>query len=470
MALVDIVAAVEGSELVLSLGYNTKMAHRNRLRLWLDEYSLALQTLSAQLPDIPPSFTPGDFPLLSLDDAGLVSLAAACKAKVGSWGPAVVESVYPCSPLQQGILVSQSKDPKAYIVYAVWKIRSAREMPFSLQNLKNAWKRVVRYHTVLRTIFCESGTTDSAFAQIVLRADTPAAEPIMNVLDYQGTDPIEFLRSSASALPLDKPPHILSICNSGGDTYMSLQVSHALIDGTSMNLVVDDLLRAYNGTLEGSGPSYSDYISHVYSEPLARSLVYWTDNLADTQPCLFPVLSDGSSGRVLNKITLPIPSATADAMRQLGRTNAISISNVFQLAWSLVLRAFTGSDSVCFGYLTSGRDVPIDRIEAMVGPLISMLIASTTFRVGDGEAQSALELLEAMNRTYLDSLPHQHCSLGSIQHALGVGNTGLFNTAMSLQRITEEEETTDQLGFDIVDSHDPSEVCYAHRSFYGIDY
>jgi hypothetical protein len=41
---------------------------------------------------------------------------------------------------------------------------------------------------------------------------------------------------------------------------------------------------------------------------------------------------------------------------------------------------------------------------------------------------------------------------------------------MSLQRITEEEETTDQLGFDIVDAHDPSEVCYAHRSSYGMDY
>ncbi|KAF9768166.1 nrps5 single domain, non-ribosomal peptide synthase-like protein [Fusarium sp. DS 682] len=457
MALLDILATVEGSELVLSLGYNAKMAHRDRLQLWLDEYSAALQSLSTQLPAIPPSFTPGDFPLLGIDDTGLISLEAACKAKVGFWGPAVVESVYPCSPLQQGILVSQSKDPKAYVVYAVWKIRPARGMPFRLQQLEDAWRRLVRYHPVLRTIFCESGRTDGVFAQVLLRAETPAAEPIMRVMDYQGTDPVEFLRSSAPSLPLDKPPHILSICTSGGETYVSLQVSHALIDGTSMNLVMDDLLRAYNGTLQGSGPSYNDYISHVYREPIARSLSYWADNLADTQPCLFPVLSDGSSGRVLNKITLPIPSTTADAMRQLGRTHGISISNIFQLAWSLVLRAFTGSDSVCFGYLTSGRDVPVDRIEAMVGPLISMLIASTTF---SDDAQSALELLQTINRSYIDSLPHQHCSLGNIQHALGVSNTGLFNTVMSLQKITEEDETPEQLGFDIVDSHDPSEVCH----------
>lgn len=461
MALIDMVVAVEGPELVLSLSYNAKMRHRDRFQVWLDEYSAALQRLSAELPAIPTTFTPGDFPLLGLDESGLLSLAAACEAKVGSWGPAVVESAYPCSPLQQGILVSQSKDPKAYVVYGVWKIRPARGMPFRLEQLKDAWCRLVRYHPVLRTIFCESGRADGIFAQVVLREDAAAATPIIKVLDYEGADPIEFLRSSAPSLCSDKPPHILVICTSGSETYASLQVSHALIDGTSMGLVMDDLLRAYNDTLDGPGPAYSDHISHIYSQPTAQSLSYWTRTLADTRPCLFPVLSDGESGRVLNKITRVVPGA--DAMRQLGRTYGVSISNVFQLAWALVLRAFTGSDNVCFGYLTSGRDVPVDRIEEMVGPLISMLVSSTSFRAGD-DAQSALELLQAMNRSYLDSLPHQHCSLSDIQHALGVSNTGLFNTVMSLQKVTGEEETPEQLGFDIVDSHDPSEVCHARWS------
>jgi amino acid adenylation domain-containing protein/non-ribosomal peptide synthase protein (TIGR01720 family) len=458
MALIDILAMVEGSELVLSLGYNARMGHRDRLQLWLHEYSAALRSLSTELPTIPPSFTPGDFPLLGIDDAGLKSLAAACEAKVGSWDPAVIESVYPCSPLQQGILVSQSKDPKAYVVYAAWKIRPTRGKPFNVQQLKTAWRRLVRYHPVLRTVFCESGRSDGGFAQILLRADTPATEPIIKEMHYQGSDPTEFLQSSTSSLPTDKPPHVLSICTTIDETYVSLQVSHALIDGTSINLVMDDFVRSYNGSLQGSGPSYNDYIFHVFSEPIARSLSYWTETLADTQPCLFPVLSTEGTDRMLNKITLPVPRTTTDAMRQLGRAHAISVSNIFQLAWSLVLRAFTGSDSVCFGYLTSGRDVPVDRIEAMVGPLISMLISSTTFGASDDEAQSALDLLKSINRSYLDSLPHQHCSLGSIQQALGVSNTGLFNTVMSLQKINEEAETPEEFGFDIVDSHDPSEV------------
>lgn len=112
--------------------------------------------------------------------------------------------------------------------------------------------------------------------------------------------------------------------------------------------------------------------------------------------------------RSLNKIARLIPDI--EAVRQLGGTHGVSISNSLQGGWAFVLRAFTGSEDVCFGYLTSGRNFPVDRIDEIVGPLISMLVSSTVSSMGNGAA-SALELLQAMNRTYIDSLPHQHCSL-----------------------------------------------------------
>lgn len=458
LALLDVVAVVESSELVLSLGYNGNMQHRDRFQAWLDGFLGALQSLSAELPAMPATFTPGDFPLLGLDEDGLLSFADAVEAKVGVWGPAVVESAYPCSPLQQGILVSQSKDPSAYVVQGVWKICPAEGHPFRVEQLEEAWHRLVRYHPMLRTIFCESSRADGILAQVVLRDDVAAAAPtIQKVLDYGGSDPVQFLRSSPPPLPLDKAPVVLSIytMTPGGDAYVSLQVSHALIDGTSLGVLMGDLQKAYHGELHGSGPAYGDYISHVYRKPLAQSLAYWSDVLVDTRPCLFPDLSAVPCVRELNKITRVVPNV--DGMRLLCRTHGVSISNLFQLAWALVLRAFTGSDDICFGYLTSGRDVPVDRIEEVVGPLISMLICHTNFGAGD-DAQSALSLLHDIRRGYVDSLPHQHCSLADIQHALGVGNTGLFNTVISLQKTTAEEETREQLWFETLEGHDPSEV------------
>ncbi|RBA15944.1 hypothetical protein FPRO05_12165 [Fusarium proliferatum] len=111
--------------------------------------------------------------------------------------------------------------------------------------------------------------------------------------------------------------------------------------------------------------------------------------------------------RSLNKIARLVPGV--EAMRQLGGTHDVSISNFFQGAWAFVLRAFTGSEDVCFGYLTSGRNFPVDRIVEIVGPLISMLVSSTDSSMGNGAA-SALELLQAMNHRTGDLI--SYCSEG----------------------------------------------------------
>lgn len=459
MALIDVMAAVEDSELVLSLGYNTKMGLQNRLQAWLDEFKNVMETLASQLPAISATFTPSDFPLLGLGDDGLLTFANATKDKVGSWNPEVVEAAYPCSPLQQGILLSQAKDDASYAVSGIWKISPPKGGALiDLARLQDAWRRLVQYHPMLRTVFCESGRNDGVYAQVVLRETATAAQPTIDVQKYDGADPVTFLRSSTPVLPSDKPPYALLVCNSGHDVYLSFTISHALIDGTSMGLLMNDLIRAYHDTLEGVGPDYEAYIAHVYEKPVSQSLSYWSDTLASARPCHFPVLLDGDEAadtRSLNKITKLVPGV--EAMRLLGRTHGVSVANFFQVAWALVLRAFTGSDDICFGYLTSGRDVPVDRIDEIVGPLISMLVSSTNFGMGE-DALSALELLQTMNRTYIDSLPHQHSALADIQRALRIGKKGLFNTVMSLQKVTLDEEIPGQLELDVVEGHDPSEV------------
>ncbi|KAF5529369.1 NPS5 [Fusarium napiforme] len=138
---------------------------------------------------------------------------------------------------------------------------------------------------------------------------------------------------------------------------------------------------------------------------------------------------------MLNKITLPVPSTTADSICQVGRAHASSVSKLFS------------------GHLTSGRGILVDTIAAMVVPLIGMLVSSTKFGSSDDEAQSALDLLKSMKRSYLESLPPQLCSLGS---TLGVSNTCLFNKVISLHKTNEEVKTLEEFYFDIVDSHDPS--------------
>jgi non-ribosomal peptide synthetase component F len=129
--------------------------------------------------------------------------------------------------------------------------------------------------------------------------------------------------------------------------------------------------------------------------------------------------------------------------------------------WGLVLRCYTGSDQVCFGYLASGRDAAVRRIEETVGPFINMLVCRMNVH---GSSRTG-QLVEQVQANYLAGLDHQHCSLAQIQHALNLSGRPLFNTLMSVQRVSpsllgnlDNSFTSPAITFKTADSHDPTEV------------
>ena len=132
----------------------------------------------------------------------------------------------------------------------------------------------------------------------------------------------------------------------------------------------------------------------------------------------------------------------------------MTISNVLQLVWSLVLRAYTGSDRVCFGYLSSGRDVPVERIQDAVGVFISMLVC----RMDLSSDMMLHQALKQIQSDYTQSMAHQAFSLGEMQHELQLSGKALFNTAFTFQRRQDAQDSEDhQIAVDILDSRDPSE-------------
>ncbi|PNP78545.1 hypothetical protein FNYG_08093 [Fusarium nygamai] len=202
--------------------------------------------------------------------------------------------------------------------------------------------------------------------KLSLERRATVAQPAMEVRKCDEPDALAFLHSLTPVLPSDKPPHVLLICDTGIEICLPFRISHALIDGTSMCLLMNDLVRVYRGMLEADGPPYELYIAYIYNKPVYQSLSYWSDTLAKARRCHFSVLVDAQPDdrvRPLNKITRLVPGV--EATRQLGRTHGVSIANFLQVAGALVLRAFGDGDDV--GYLYSGRDVPVD--QKIVGTL-----------------------------------------------------------------------------------------------------
>jgi hypothetical protein len=143
-------------------------------------------------------------------------------------------------------------------------------------------------------------------------------------------------------------------------------------------------------------------------------------------------------------------------LHTLAESSNVSLANILLAVWTLVLRSYTGSSDICYGYLTSGRNVPVDNIENAVGAFINMLVSRTQI----SPTGSLLEVIQKVQNDFIESVPHQHCSLAQFQHDLGLGGKPLFNTAVSIQNSGAAPATAEgdsNIEFEQIDGHDASE-------------
>jgi non-ribosomal peptide synthetase component F len=129
----------------------------------------------------------------------------------------------------------------------------------------------------------------------------------------------------------------------------------------------------------------------------------------------------------------------ADSLLAFCQQQGITISTVLRVAWGLVLRSYTGVDSVCFGYLTSGRDIPLEGAATIAGPLINLL----TCRISLDRDMPIMSVLEDNQADHGRSIEHQHSPTAEVMHSLGLSGQPLFNTAMSLQQTDSDLLTND---------------------------
>jgi hypothetical protein len=253
-----------------------------------------------------------------------------------------------------------------------------------------------------------------------------------------------------------KPPHQMTAYRGDDQTiYCELHISHTIIDGISMINIARDLTLAYSDLLpNGSGPLYRSLLSHLSQQPSSQSIAYWKEHLSGLEPCHFPDL-DGRLGGSRKLETIRLEVEKAHELRKFCEINNFTLSNIFQTAWALVLRSYVGTDNVCFGYLAFGRDIPVNQVDDAIGAFATMLVCHADL----SSSKSVGLVLETMHRDFLQSLPHQHCSLAEIHHALKLPNGSLFNTIMSFQRLSHiDMPASSAIYLEKILEHDPTEV------------
>jgi amino acid adenylation domain-containing protein/non-ribosomal peptide synthase protein (TIGR01720 family) len=450
LALFDITAAISQGAIKMSFGFNRHMKHQDEIREWISACRQTLVDAVDELLQVRPERSLSDFKLLPLTYNGMSRLSSALPT-----GTTItdIEDIYPASPMQQGLLLTQMKNPELYMYHAILEVQCADvRQQVDPRRVAEAWQVVVHRHPALRTVFIDSLARDGSKNQIVLKNRLGR---IHFVTDIEDTDVAKVLREQPGIDCREAlPPHSMTICKTTlGRVWVKLELSHAINDGTSITNILSDLSRAYERKLTraDAGPLYRDFIAHILSTSQDADVAYWKNYLSGVEPCFFPSLNDGKSGPHEHE-SVEVSITDAAVIQNFCKKNGVTLSNVLQVAWALVLHCYVGASDVSFGVVASGRDIPVKNIDEAVGVFVNMLIARLTF----SDETTISKLLETLQADSVDALAHQACSLAEVQNELQL--PALFNSAFTFQRrsLSRDPEQT-ALVYENMEAEDPGE-------------
>ncbi|KAJ3498765.1 hypothetical protein NLG97_g867 [Lecanicillium saksenae] len=321
-----------------------------------------------------------------------------------------IADAYPCSPLQEGIFLNSSS---SYAVYWIWRcVPKDHGQNVSATRLSDAWKRATSRHGIFSTIVAHH-PKQNGFLQLVLR-NAPVLVSIVDC-DSQECPAIVLEHAARPVFRANQPKVAVTICRStSGNIACRFDVCHTIYDGYSLFVLLRDVLDLYAGSTTPKPNSFRSVIEHIEATPKVDTVGFWTEYLRGMRVCKFPVLLQS---RGASELTDP-PQAMS--LPQHAFTDATS----FYL------------DEVTFGYMASGRDVPVEGIDRICGPLANLVVNRVDLR------QPLGDLIRSMGPTLKEHRRHQQTQLAEVRHKLGISDQ-LFNTAVNLLRpgATEPSES-----------------------------
>ncbi|KAJ4188794.1 Nonribosomal peptide synthetase 30 [Fusarium falciforme] len=355
--------------------------------------------------------------------------------------PSSVEDAFPCTSLQEGLVFLSLKSPGDYIMQTTLDLSTSSYSKVS--KFRQAWEHVVAEHPALRTRFVhnDGGT---GLAQVVLR---PEAFTWNEVVDSSVNEYLEADRRQPMNLGQAFARFAL-VHDKGSPRWFVWTMHHALYDGWSIRLIMDEFQRAYRtleagsslvrGTTKASYPAFIKYILNQSVSVDGAMAKYWQKTLSDCEAAQFPAVPLHVQNQVadhskINTLFQDLPSITGNQSLR----NATP-STLIRAAWALVVGSMTNSDDVVFGVTVSGRSAPVAAIDEVPGPTM----ATVPFRSRLGKNMLVGDYLRSVQQQAIDMIPFEQMGLPRIAKlSTDCKHACRFQTLL----VVQPEETADIL-------------------------
>ncbi|RDA82975.1 hypothetical protein CP532_4463 [Ophiocordyceps camponoti-leonardi (nom. inval.)] len=369
----DSISAMKLAGMVLDDGFSLSVAH---------VFSHpTLESLAARLEEKADRFTGSILPFELLDEAQRQNTVEAAAQECGV-GVERIRDIYPCTPMQEGLLSLTMKQPGQYVA----------ELEFDLPHqvdfdrVRAAWNAVYEANSILRSRIISLRSSSGASLQAVVEESLTWASDFEPLVVEHG-----------------KP--LLKVVISEEEKKLYLWMHHALYDGVSLPMLFDQAEAAYHG---GSlSPrlfnTFAAYTERIDKEESRR---FWIKEFEDLDTVMFPP-------RRLSPPLLPAKRLSTSCTMSVPDTRGLefTLPSVIQAACAASLGHFANTRDVVYGLTLAGRSAPVADVGQLVGPTIT----TVPFRLRLESSLSVRRLLVGIQEHLIGIMPYEQTGLQSIR-------------------------------------------------------
>ncbi|QYX31921.1 non-ribosomal peptide synthetase [Sphaerospermopsis torques-reginae] len=328
-----------------------------------------------------------------------------------------IEDLYELSPMQQGMLFHTLYAPESEVYFEQLLCILSGELNFSA--FQKAWEQVVARHSILRSAFFWE-EIEKPLQMVSKQVDLPWEKLDWRHLksDEQKQQLEDFLVSDRQkGFDLNQAPLMrFTIIQLTDNTYQFIwSHHHILFDGWSMQIVLKEVLALYEANQRGEylrlSPvrPYKEYIEWLQEQDIEKAKQFWQQTLQGLQT---PTILTGKKGQgIYQEKRFQLSEKVTEKLQNAARQHHLTLNNLVQGAWSLLISRYSGEKDVVFGATVSGRQPVIENIESMVG----LLINTIPTRVKIDNQKQILSWLQELQTQAIEQEQYSYFPLAEIQ-------------------------------------------------------
>lgn len=311
-----------------------------------------------------------------------------------------IEDIYPLTPMQRGMLYHNKKDEKDPYYDQIWFDISGE---LDVDMLVNEIELVLKEEDVLKTNIYENQLINQPLQIITKKDNQVIVEDLSNISFSKANEKIkldlEQEKNRDINLYNDKLITIKIYKFTEKKHKIVLFFHHIIMDGWSVSLLIKKFLSNYekekNNKQKEKNPKFKNYLSYLTNKNTKVDKEFWENYLKDFET--HTKIPYESSSNISNyeprRLEFNLGSENTTNLKKIANVNNITLNALMNTLWGVLLQQYNTSSDVAFGTVVSGRSVPLDSIEDMIG----LLINTVPIRVKSNEEYTFLDLAKKVN-------------------------------------------------------------------------